>query len=350
VRDILDRLILAGGPARSGTTLLAKLLNAHPQIVTAVDTVGAHESWALYYYPWEIGLVQELRGRALTSQQVQAYLLDHLIKDGELWGVAPSEKVTRYPEAGPAIHPDPPPDLPIYNRPPPPFTPTLVWRIRRAVRNRFRHKPPPKTPQQRPRYRVPVDRLRDEWRLCLKSPEISFVLPQLAAALPGAQFIIVHRPVTEIAESMYRKGFEWGPPYAYHKRWEQAVSPDGRAIPPPGVPEVWHDRWQTATAFQRCVMYAASYMRAIALDVPRIAPGSVFVYDHTLLRTEPQRVMLAVAAFLQVAVDGFAAAHKTIRDDVPVLAADLQREYDTVRDTVEVAHWEEQIAALDGVV
>jgi hypothetical protein len=351
---LFDRLILAGGPPRSGTTLLARLLNAHPQIVTAVDTVGAHESWALYFYLWEVGLVQELRERALTSPAAQRYVLDRLVRDNALWGVAPSPKVTHYPKVGPSVRPDPPPDLPWYKHPPTESQPMphpvrhMMRRVRAFLQPAAPPKKTPAEPKPPSRYCVPLDHMHDErWRLCLKSPEISFVLPMLADVFPAAQFVLVHRPVAEIAESMYRKAFEWGW-RSYHKRWQHAVDANGRAIPPQGVPDLWQPLWQTATAFQRCVIYATSYTRAIALDVPQLGPERAFVYDHARLRTDPDDVLRPLAAFLAVNPDGFTVAQAMIRDQVPRLSGDLQAEYDAIQDAIDIARWETAIRALDG--
>ena len=85
---------------------------------------------------------------------------------------------------------------------------------------------------------VPYTRFKSDLRLCLKSPEISFFIKTLANAVPSAQFVLVFRPVIEIAESMYRKGFEWEIPY-YHRRWANEKDQSRHLVAPPGVPRDW---------------------------------------------------------------------------------------------------------------
>ncbi len=83
--DILKRLILIGGPPRSGTTFAARSLNFHPQIMTAIDDL-VYESWCLYYYRTRTGLVQMLRNGACGAVEIQQVLKEHLVRDGSVAG------------------------------------------------------------------------------------------------------------------------------------------------------------------------------------------------------------------------------------------------------------------------
>jgi hypothetical protein len=342
---ILDRLILAGGPPRSGTTLLAKLLNSHSEIVTAIDN-DVYECFGLYYYRSRVGLVQQLRISELSPDETQRYLLQHIVRDDSVWGIAPSEKVASYPLVPPPIRPD----SIRMNRdqagPRRSFVKKTKQILRCFVPKLFLTQQPSVTHQGLTRHRIPLELFRKNLYLCLKSPETVFVLPQLATALPKAKFVLVHRPVIEIAESMYRKGFDWQLP-SYHRRWAKELDENGNYVAPPGVPEQWHTLWQTVSDFQRCIIYATSYLRSEVFEVPKIPSDRVFLYDHTELRATPAAVLESLAKYLDVDFDGFEKVIRTIQKDVPVIARDLKAEYDEIESQIGVRDWAAKVASLD---
>jgi hypothetical protein len=182
-------------------------------------------------------------------------------------------------------------------------------------------------------------------RLCLKSPEISFVLPELAEAFPRCRFILAYRPVLEIAESMYRKGNEWATP-SYHRRWTGEIDESGDLVAPPGVPGEWHGLWRTVSDFQRCVLYAASFVRAIALGMLQVSPDRIRVYDHSDLRARPSVLVTLLANFLDVEYSGFEGVISMIAPRVPRIPADLRTEHEAIEDTIKSAEWVEQLAGF----
>jgi hypothetical protein len=328
---ILKRLILVGGPPRSGTTLLARLLNAHPEITVAADNT-VYESWSLYYYRTRRGLVQELREGSLAPVQAQQRVLEYLVKEGEVWGIAASPKVARYPLALEPVRPGSDEPMPR----------GLFWRTRRWLGRLGERKEPDL--HGLVRHRVPLSSYRDKLRLCLKSPEIVFVLKELASAFPRANIVLVHRPIAEIAESMYRKGFEWRLA-SYHRRWRQELDDHGQPTPPPGVPEEWHGLWPAASDFQRCVIYAASYLRAMVLAVPKLAEP-VFVYNHVQLRKKPSSVLEPLAKFLGIDASGWREAIGIIRSESPEIPANLKAEYDSIAPVLAIQAWADKVADL----
>ncbi len=315
---ILDKLILAGGPPRSGTTLLARLLNSHPEIVTVIDN-SVYENWSLYYYQSRIGLVQQLRSGEMSPDEIKQYLLKHIIKDNHVWGAAPSPKISHYPTVAPPVRP--------YSNTAKhsladriKLVPGKIARGLSSIQNPFIKQ------KSLTRHRIPLEFFAKDIHLCLKSPEIVFALSRLSAALPGAKFLLVHRPVIEIAESMYRKGFEWQLA-SYHKRWNLEKNKNCELLAPPGVPDEWHPLWKTVTDFQRCVIYAASYFRAMVLEIPHAPPKNIFVYNHKRLCADPSATLVYIAKFLDVDSDGFQHAIKTVRYTPPVIANELKDEY-----------------------
>jgi hypothetical protein len=100
-----SKLILAGGLPRSGTTLLAEILDSHPNIALAFDTGMSYECGGLYFFRWNTGLVQEMRTRQVSRIEAQRHLAEHLIKDSMLWGVKTSPKTRRFPRVGPSAPP-----------------------------------------------------------------------------------------------------------------------------------------------------------------------------------------------------------------------------------------------------
>ena len=289
--DILKRLILIGGPPRSGTTFAARSLNFHPQIMTAIDDL-VYESWCLYYYRTRTGLVQMLRNGACGAVEIQQVLKEHLVRDGSVAGVAPSEKTSGYPRSPLPLRPD--------------------AAATRADLKLIRHD-------------VPLSAFRDDWQLCLKSPEISYILPQLAAALPGSHFVIVYRPLVEIAESMYRKGHTVKSFPVFHRRWAGEMGADGRLVPPPGVPQEWAGMWHAVSDFQRCIINAASYFRGLVNGLSAIERERFLVYNHARMRSNPVAVFQQLAVFLRVEPTGFQGAMAALRDDTPAIPRGLPR-------------------------
>jgi hypothetical protein len=301
--NILSRLILAGGPPRGGTTILTNLLNWHPKIVAAIDNM-VYENWGLYYYRTRVGLVQKLRSQKMTAGEAQHDLLDHIHRDGYIWGAAPSEKVIAYPLAPPPVRPD--------------FT--GMPNDHRLVR-----------------HLVPLKAFQDQLCLCLKSPEISFVLPKLSAVFRQAKFVLVYRPVIEIAESMYRKGFEWGD--SYHRRWINELDENGELEAPPGIPEEWHALWKTVSDFQRCVIYATSYLRAIVSGIQEISSYRFFLYNHAKLRKRPTEILVSLADFLGLDFAGFKMKINKIHNTAPCVAPELKAEYSTISLKIGTQKW-----------
>jgi hypothetical protein len=299
VADLLDRLIFIGGPPRSGTTFAARCLNLHPRLMTAIDD-HVYESWSLYHYPTRTGIVERLRREPADGlrEAVRDSLARTLAEGGSLRGVAPSPKT-----AGCA---------------PAPFAPLTAGSSAVPLNLNLE------------RYAFPLSRFEDDWRLCLKSPEISFVLPALASCFPEAKFVIVYRPLREIAESMYRSGQTVKRVPVFHARWKDETDGRGRVVPPPGVPAGWDEPWRRASGFQRCVIYAASYLSRLALDAPRLPRERRLAYDHARLRREPVETLRRLANFLGVEEAGFDAARSQLKPSVPSLDSGLDAEYSEV--------------------
>jgi hypothetical protein len=290
--EILDRLVLVGGPPRSGTSFAARALNSHPRIVTAIDD-HVFECWALYHYPTRTGLVRDLRSGPLSREDALGRLEEHLFSGGRFAGVAPSAKTVGLPLS-------PAPAMP---RPAP---------AGRAIAER----------------RVfPCALFAADWFCCLKSPEISYVLPRLAQILPTARLVLVHRPLLEIAESMFRKGQTVRAQPVFQRRWEAERATDGRRRPPPGVPPEWSALWNDVSDFQRCVLNAASYVKALGEGLASLPRGRFFLYDHGRLRRQGGAVLCELAAFLGVPAAGFAAAEPGIRRAEPEITDGLREQY-----------------------
>jgi hypothetical protein len=316
--NIMDHLILASGPPRSGTTLLAKILNNHDHIVTAIDN-SVYESWGVYYYRFRSGLCARLRLEQMDSAQTQDHLMEYLYEDGYILGVAPSESVKDCP--------------PARWRPNPLLQEPLLVELRGK---------PPLDPLGR--RDVLYNRFQSDLRLCLKSPEIVFFLEVLAQALPKAQFVIVFRPIIEIAESMYRKGFEWRLA-SYHKRWAKEKDRLGRLVAPPGVPIEWQALWRTVSDFQRCVIYATSYLRALVLGAEQIPRKRYFLYSHPYLCTSPQQVLTAMAEFLQIDPQGLV-SYNSIEVIKPTIEDELIREFSQISTLLQTEIWESKAHEL----
>lgn len=272
-------LILVGGPPRSGTTFMARSLGNHPQVAMAIDN-HVHECLGLYDYSRRGGLVARLReGAPADPAALRRELRRHLVRDGALH-VAPCGK-----RAG------------LESLPPPAAT---------AARSL-----PDESLERR---RLPLDRFRQEGlRLCLKSPEISFVLPQLAALFPQASFVLAVRPLPEIAESMFRLGARVKRFPVYHARWR------GENTPPPGVPGEWAGLWRDADDPHRCLLYAAAYLASLAEGVERLGRGRCLVYDHAGLRRRPQETLGAIAHFLRIDPGGLLDAATDVRTEAQTI-------------------------------
>jgi hypothetical protein len=292
---IFNRLIFVGGAPRSGTTFAARSLNHHPGIVTAIDD-HVYECWALYYYRTRLGLVQQMRtqSRQMSQKEVKEVLQKHLFVDERFRNIAPSAKTDDYRVCSPLDRPD-----------------SVV------TPGDFKWIP----------HSLPINRFKKDWYLCLKSPEISHVLPQLAMYFSRAKFVLVYRPVIEIAESMFRKGLTEKRFPVFHRRWEQETDEKGKWIPPPGVPEEWHELWQTGSDFQRCIIYAASYLKAEAEGIAKIPPARFFLYNHSQLRDQPVQLFAKLADFLEVDASGFNPALMELYPAEPLIEGNLKREY-----------------------
>lgn len=291
---LADRLILVGGPPRSGTTFAVRCLNAHPQVMAAIDD-HVYECWALYYHPSRIGLVADLRHRPVTRAECLDRLENHLLAGDYLAGVALSDKTA-------GLSPSPPRTRPDHGAIPP---------DKKTIRFQF-----------------PLARFREDSYLCLKSPEISFVLPELAALLPDARFILVYRPLLEIAESMFRKGTNVRKVAVYHRRWRNETDGAGLPVFPPGVPAEWQTAWSGVTDFQRCLLYAASYMRAMIRDIGQVPANRLLLYNHADMRSNPEQVFARWAKFLDIPAPGFHQAGGTgLKTDIPVISDHMEQEY-----------------------
>jgi len=316
---IMDHLILASGPPRSGTTLLAKILNNHDHIATATDN-SVYESWGVYYYRFRTGLCARLRLEQMDSAQIQDHLMRYFYEDGFILGIAPSRSVQDCPPA--RWRPDPV--------------------LQESSLSLQMHGRPPKDTLGR--RDVPYGRFQSDLRLCLKSPEIVFFLEVLAQALPKVQFVMVFRPIVEIAESMYRKGFEWKLA-SYHKRWAKEKDQLGRLVAPPGVPIEWQDLWRTVSDFQRCVIYATSFLRALVLGIEQIPSERYFLYYHPRLCTSPRQVLMAMAEFLQVDSQGLV-SYSSISTKKTNIGDELIHQYDELSTLLQTEIWESKAHAL----
>ncbi len=320
--NLLDRLILLGGPPRSGSTYLAESANSHPQIMTVIDD-HRFECWTLYYYKTRLGLVTDIREGHEEADNIRTKLQARMFdeKKQSLMGVAHSDKTASFPTSALPIRPD--------------------------------GEAPNRMDEKLLRHDVPLDLLQDNIQLCMKSPEISFILPQLARALPSARFIIVYRPIIEIAESMFRKGHTVKLPI-YHKRWDLERDAAGKLIPPPGVPTYWHDRWsdESTPVFLRCLIYAASYMLALEEGIQAILAEDtqrILVYDHSHLRARAGQVFQSIAGFLSVDAAGFAQAQQDLRERPPQISDELLEQYKKFEAELDLAGISARIEAFDNI-
>ncbi len=312
--DLLNRTIFIGGPPRSGTTFATKSLNQHPHLVAAIDD-HVYENWGLYHYRDRSGLVQELRTGHISPDQVKQNLANYLFTEHHLLGAAPSSTTTHCSQVSQIATP---------------YAPTQRSPLEKDRR----------------RFDVPVQQFSADIRLCLKSPEITHVLPQLAHSFPDAKFVLVYRPVYEIAESMFRIGNIVTEFPVFHQRWLIERNPSGLFIPPPGVPLEWNRLWQSASDFKRCVIYAASYLRAMIEGTQELSPDRYLVYDHAHLRDHPEQVFQQLALFLDVDVAPFQVAQHQLNSELPFIHPQLLAEYQEIELELELTPLMQKIQSL----
>ncbi len=313
VNSLLANMVLIGGPPRSGTTFAAKSLNVHPYVMTLIDD-HVYECWALYNYRDRSGLVQELSSRPLTADQVKSRLRHHLFDGDHLAGAAPSAKTIGCPEMAPRAAP-------------------ASGKMRSLADAGL------------VRYLFPLAKFSQEWRLCLKSPEISYVLPQLAALLPGVRFLLAYRPAVEIAESMYRLGNQVKRFPVFHARWQQERGEAGEWRLPPGIPAEWGALWQEATGFQRCVINTAAYLRALVDGVAMLSQERFFVYNHARLREQPEETFNQIARFLAVEASGFHSALPHVHGRPPAIPPELEKEMAAIEKELHLSRMEQMLEA-----
>jgi hypothetical protein len=187
---------------------------------------------------------------------------------------------------------------------------------------------------------LPADTL-----LALKSPEASFVLPALAAALPGTRFVVIHRGAAAPAASMLRKGAKVRRVKVFAARWRTELDEAGRAIPPPGIPDAWHVLWRDGGDAVRCVLSAAAYLTALADGIPKLPTERTFVLDHRRLIADPHGVFAALARFLGIDAAGFARGVAEIAPRVEPVPEQVLATRDELAPLIGLAAAEEFLAA-----
>jgi hypothetical protein len=316
--EIFKRIIFIGGPPRSGTTFAVKSLNLHPGFVAAIDD-HVYECWGLYFNRDRVGLVHDLRIRPVSPEEAQKTLTNHLFADTGSLSVAPSAKTIGYSRVA--------------------KTTSLYAEAVRSVLD-----------ADLVRHEIPLAQFSNSWRLCLKSPEITFVLPQMASHFPDAKFVLVYRPLIEIAESMFRVGNTVKRFPVFHKRWIEEKGDGGEWLPPPGVPAEWNGLWQDVSGFQRCVIYAASYLRGLLQGIGEVARGRIFVYNHARLRNSPGQVFQQLAEFLAVEASGFQIAETQLKIELPLIRAQLEKEYAEMEQELALQQLMRQVESLSGSI
>ncbi len=304
---LFANLVLVGGPPRSGTTLLARSLGRHPQVVTPLDN-HVHECRALYDYARRCGLVAELRSGHVHDPKALRQALRHgLLHDGAMH-IVPSGKT-----AGSAAVP------------PPGAGGSALASLQDETLLR---------------HHLPLERFQPGWRLCLKSPEITFVLPGLAALFGQARFVLVHRSAAEVAESMFRMGNTVRRMPVYHARWKQ------EGEPPPGVPAQWHERWDTGGDFDRCVLYASAYLLALADGAGQLGRGRVLLLDHAELRRHPRQAFHAVARHLEIETAPLEAEAKEVRPEAAPVDLELRSRADALTEELGLGSLARRLSAM----
>lgn len=293
-RELIENAVFIGGVPRSGTTFLARSLNSHPDFVLSADD-HVLESWGLYYYKTRVGIVDGLRRGVLKSAEALVALENHLFDGDQLLRAVPSEKVSAFPFSSPVARPD---GVPLEGD------------------------------DDLKRHDVPLSSFSGRWRLCLKSPEITYVLKDLFSLLPSARFILVYRPLAEVAESMYRMGEKVKKVKIYHRRWRDEKDDRGRLVPPPGISPDWAEFWGEVTDFQRCIINGASYLKALSLQLNKTPKETVFCYNHRVLQDNPSPVIKELSDFLQCSEEGFLTACKGLNPSTFHLPSGLKEEFD----------------------
>jgi hypothetical protein len=314
-QDLFSKLILACGPPRSGTTLLARTLNVHPEIVTMIDD-HVHECWAIYYYLHRTGLIDDIRQGRIDQSGAEMALWRHLVRNDRLNGVAPSKKTG-------SLEPAPPPVRPGGD-------------------------PPNRQDQKLVRYGMPLADLGRIRHVCLKSPEISFHLPEMAELFPAAKLVISYRPVIEIAESMYRKGLTVKAVKVFWARWQHETDTRGILQAPPGVPPRWQALWPEVSDFERCAIYAASYLWSIVGGLERLPRERFFLYNHTSFRQRPRPVLRRLARFLDVDRKGFAAARSRVSARPPTIPGHFQKQLGDLEEALGLKDIRDRLLHLQG--
>jgi hypothetical protein len=251
----------------------------------------------------------------LTTEDAHARLEHHIVISGRLVGAADAPHTDSFP-------------------------------VTRDDETRFPLTAPSAFDRRLVRRSIPIGLFAHHWRLCLKSPEIVFVLPQMGHLFPDARFVFVYRPLREIAESMFNKGNRVRRFPVFHQRWSQAEGDSGKVMIPQGIPESWHKRWLESTSFQRCVMHAASYLAAIAAGMHEVAPARCFVYSHDLMRQNPHMVFNRLAQFLEVDPRGFDAAMVDLNPGRPIARLDLDVEYQAIVDALNLHDYHDALTTL----
>lgn len=313
-----QQLILVAGPPRSGTAVTARSLNEHPRILTVSDD-HVSECWGLYQYRTRTGLIQRLRDGEIPagSPRAQQELYSYLVNDGFLRGVEPSGKTAGWPvstpeEAG-AGHP--------------------VRSVR--DRNLIRHM-------------TPVAELDPERWLCLKSPEISLVIPQLAQAFPSARFIVICRSLEEIACSMYCLGESVNRFPVFHRRWAEEKNNAGQWQPPPAVPPGWISLWQRADGFERCVLNAGAYLKSLAEGLHAIPRNRFRLFSHQALKINPVKVFQQWGSLLNLDPDGFGPALGQIQNSPVDVPQKLMKKCRKIRPAIGYDGWWPVLEDLGG--
>jgi hypothetical protein len=144
---------------------------------------------------------------------------------------------------------------------------------------------------------------------------------------------------------MYFQTFEWTVP-SYHRRWSREVDDRGQLVPPPGVPREWDSLWQTSSDFERCIIYAASYQRAIAVQAPTIPTGQLFIYRHEDLRTDPGAVLSRLSGFLGLQSPGLQAFARVVDRTSRQISSSHEQAFLEFGPRVEASRWDKILGDL----
>lgn len=277
---LVARSVFVLGPARGGTTLLARLLDRDPSLY-GVFTNPLREHRALYDYATESGLCRRLHdGAPLPGPELKAALADALSADGQLLHVDRGTRGARPLDAREAL--------------------------RRLLGRPVRGGPE----------RIDLARLSDRARPLLKSPELCFVAGALAERLPDARFVATWRSLPAVTVSMWRKGQEG----EYWSRWRRARDADGSDRLPATLDRRWFASWQRASDLQRCALRALSYCEALERALEQLGPR-VLVCSHADLCADFDAAAARLAEFLEIDASALAGGRADLRP--PAAAAPL---------------------------